>query len=295
MLNRGLLFIVVLLSVVLISIKGSFNTFFNSTPNIRINEDNIIKSINLEEYVIGVVAAEMPASFNIEALKAQAVAARTYATYKMQHSKKNYDVVTDVSNQSYISVEDMKKKWNNDFSKYYSKIETAVNATKGEVITYDGSVIEAFYFALSNGWTEDSNLVFSEDKDYLKSVSSTYDINVKNFEATKVFSQNDICNALNIPEENLTFSDVERSSTNRVNYITINNKKYKGTDIRKKLKLRSTDFNITKEGNSIIITTKGYGHGVGMSQYGANGMAIAGATYEEILKHYYKNTKIHSI
>ena len=101
--------------------------------------------MNLEEYVIGVVAAEMPASFNEEALKAQAIASRTYAVFKMQQNTDNYDVVTDVSNQSYITVEDMKNKWGNDFEKYYQKIKEVVNLTKGKIMKYNGEIIEAYF------------------------------------------------------------------------------------------------------------------------------------------------------
>lgn len=293
--NKILLIVVLILLSVYVGIEGSTSTTFFSSPKVIRVKDNKsnINSINVEDYIIGVVASEMPASFNEEALKAQAVAARSYALYKMENSKKNYDVVTDVSNQGYIALDEMKKKWNSDFDKYYNKIKNAVMETKGEVMYYDNKIIEAYYFSMSNGYTEYASLVFSEDKDYLQSVISIYDNeSIKNFIYKKEFDINDFCNKLSISCNNIDINNIEKSSTGRINNITINNKKYKGTEVRKLLKLRSTDFNIEIDNNKVIITTKGYGHGVGMSQYGANGMAKDGYNYKEILKYYYKNVEI---
>ena len=297
MINRILLLTVAILSIIYFSINSSSNTtFFTTSPNINVKTDNNqIESLDLEEYIIGVVAAEMPASFNKEALKAQAVAARTYAVYKIQNSKKEYDVVTSVSNQRYITVDEMKNKWENEFDKYYSKVVAAVEETIGEVMIYNNQIVEAYYFAMSNGYTENASLVFSENKDYLQSVESNYDTSVKNFIVKKEFTKEEICNKLDLECNKLLFTDIKRSDTNRVNYITVNGKIFKGTEFRKKLGLRSTDFNISINDNTITITTKGYGHGVGMSQYGANGMAKEGYSYSDILKYFYKNVEISSI
>jgi len=296
--NKILLIIVIILSLINLLISSSNTTYFYTEPNIKVKDNNKaeVTTMNLEEYIVGVVAAEMPASFNIEALKAQAIASRTYATYKMQNANGNYDVVTDVSNQSFISVEEMKIKWKESFNKYYEKIKSAVYDTKGMVMLYDKKIIEAYYFAMSNGYTEDVEFVFSEDRDYLVSVESNYENNsIKNFEVSTEFSKEDICKKLNVSCEALNFSNIKRSDTNRVISLLVNNKEFKGTDFRKKLNLRSTDFTVEEKDNKILITTKGYGHGVGMSQYGANGMATEGYNYEEILKHYYKNVEISSI
>lgn len=273
-------------------------TLFYTEPNITIkdSETNEISNVQLEEYIIGVVAAEMPASFNEEALKAQAIASRTYAVYKMQNSSSDFDVVTDVSNQGYITIDEMKTKWGSDFNKYYEKIKNAVNSTKGKVMYYNNKVIEAYYFAMSNGYTEEASLVFSENRDYLQSVKSTYENeSLKNFEVTKEYTTVEVCEKLNLGCNTLTFSNIERSATGRVNTITINEKVFKGTEVRNLLGLRSTDFKINIIDDAVFVTTKGYGHGVGMSQYGANGMANAGYNYEEILKYYYKNVEISSI
>lgn len=299
--NRILLVIVIFLSIVLVSIRSSNNTSFlndNNDINIKVKDTkkDSIDTIELEEYIIGVVSAEMPASFNEEALKAQAIASRTYAIYKMRNSSIDYDVVTDVSNQSYITVEEMKNKWKEDYNKYYDKVSKAVNDTKGMVMYYNDEIVEAYYFAMSNGYTEDVSLVFKEELDYLKSVESKYDNNsLKNFEYTVELSKEDICNKLNVSCDKLVFSNIIRSDTNRINSIMVNGINFKGTEFRKKLGLRSTDFTIKENNNKIYITTKGYGHGVGMSQYGANGMANDGYNYEDILKYYYKNIEISSI
>ncbi len=299
--NKILLIITVVLSGILVIVSSSYHTtFFTTSASKKITildtKTNNKESKELEDYVIGVVAAEMPASFNIEALKAQAVASRTYAAYKIKSSNQDYDVVTDVSNQSYITVSEMQQKWQTDFYKYYEKVKEAVNATKGQIMMYDDEIVEAYYFAMSNGYTEDVSLVFSEEKDYLKSVESAYDNNsLKNFTYTVEFTKQEICTKLNVDCNTLNFKNIERSSTNRVNNITVNNTTFKGTKFRSLLGLRSTDFDIQNNGDKIIITTRGYGHGVGMSQYGANGMANDGYKYDEILKYYYKNIKISSI
>lgn len=302
--NRMLLVITIVLILVLVIISGSKNTtFFNTESskndihiNVKDNETSKINKIELEEYIIGVVAAEMPASFNNEALKAQAIASRTYAVYKINNSTNNFDVVTDVSNQRYITLDEMKNKWQTGFNIYYEKVKKAVNDTEGLVLTYNDEVIESFYFAMSNGYTEDAAFVFSESREYLESVESIYDNHsLKNFQVTIELSQKEICEKLELNCSNIEISNIVRNNTNRVSTITINSKDFKGTEVRSKLGLRSTDFDIISQNDKVIITTKGYGHGVGMSQYGANGMANAGMNYEEILKYFYKNTKISSI
>lgn len=297
--NKILLVIAVVLSVINYNMECSVKTtFFYSSPqkiNVKDSISNKISTMDLENYVIGVVAAEMPASFPIEALKAQAIASRTYAMYKIENSTKNFDVVTDVSNQKYITIIEMKDKWKNDFDKYYEKIKDAVEGTKGQILKYNGEIIESFYFSMSNGFTEDSSYVFGEEKDYLKSVESKYESSLKNFSYEKEFTKDEFCKLLSISCNEIVISNIIRSNSNRVNSISINNETFKGTDIRKKLNLRSTDFIINVNGSNVIITTFGYGHGVGMSQYGAMGLANDGYSYEEILKYYYKNVEIDNI
>jgi len=292
--NKILFTLVIILSFG--ALKSSFDQkdktiFFNDLEVNVLNELQEIENINLEEYVIGVVAAEMPASFHEEALKAQAVAARTYALYKIKNSKEKYDLVTDVSDQAYINKDKMREKWFNEYEYYYNKIKQAVQQTKGEVIKYNNEIICSFYFSMSNGYTEESSLVFGEHQDYLKTVDSPWDKEVHNFEVTVNLEKADFCQKLNIECNKIDIQAINRSHTNRVNEIKINNKKFKGTEFRQILGLRSTDFDINID-EKVIISTKGYGHGVGMSQYGANKMAQEGKTYHEILKYYYQNINI---
>ena len=188
----------------------------------------------------------------------------------------------------------MQKKWGTDFDFYYNRIKDAVESTKNIVIKYNGKIISAYYFAMSNGSTEDVSLVFGEERDYLKSVDSAWDETVKNFIVTTEFTFSDFCTKLDIDCANISIDSINRSPTNRVTSIVINNKEFKGTTFRSLLNLRSTDFTIEIADN-IKITTKGYGHGVGMSQYGANEMAKNGANYEEILTHYYQDVDISKI
>lgn len=304
--NKILLGIVVLLvPFVVISFKKDKTNFYLEekkeeekiiSVKVKNTSTSEITEIDLEEYLVGVVAAEMPASFHEEALKAQAVAARSYAMYKINNSNREYDLVTDVTNQSYITKEEMHSKWNNEFDKYFKKISKAVNDTKNEVIYYDDEIIEAFYFSMSNGYTEEASLVFKEKEPYLTSVESSWDNDGLNgFIKEQVFTKTEFCEKLNISCEAINVSNVERTSSNRVNKITINNMEFIGTKLRKILNLRSTDFNITVSDSAVIITTHGYGHGVGMSQYGANGMAKEGYNYQDILKYYYTGIEISKI
>ena len=305
--NKILLGVVAVLTVILIVVVINVKeTYFEPLPvsdgespiTIRLldTSNNTISEINLEDYIVGVVAAEMPASFDMEALKAQAVAARTYAMYKKETRNLDYDLVIGVSDQAYQNNKQLLDKWGLSFFNYFLKVRDAVLTTKNEILTYEGEVINAFYFAMSNGYTENSELVFQEDLPYLNSVPSTWeDESLNNYEVTSSRSKEEFCTSLGITCEQIEIKDIERSNANRVLNITINNQVFEGTTVRQKLGLRSTDFEIEIVDNNVQITTKGYGHGVGMSQYGANGMAKDGYTYEEILKYYYQNTEIEQI
>ena len=297
MINKYLIIIIGVLSIVMV---GSFKktTSFYSKPKKETNlvlydrEKDTKDTLELENYIVGVVSAEMPASFNEEALKAQAVAARTYALYMIKHSNKDYDLISDITNQGYYDINDMKNKWGKDYEYYYNKIKKVVNDTKGEFLSYNDEVIIAYYFAMSNGKTENVQNVFKEEKNYLKSVDSSWDKNVHNFEVTNNYSYEEFKSKLNI--NNIKIGDIKRNSTGRVEYIVIDNKRFKVTEIRKLLDLRSTDFDIELK-DRVYVTTRGYGHGVGLSQWGANEMAKMGHNYKEILAYYYQNTKIKNI
>lgn len=293
--NKILVVVVIVLTCILIfEIKNNNKTVLKSKK--QIESEQVTFDKELEDYVIGVVGAEMPASFFDEALKAQAVASRTYAIYKKNNSKnENFDYINDINDQAYASIEDMKLKWNDDFDYYYKKIYDAVYSTKNEVIKYNDEVIKSFYFSMSNGYTEESINVFNEDYPYIKSVESSWDNqNLNNFLSEKKYSKKDFCNLLNISCNNLVIDEIKKDGTNRVSSIKINNNIYTGIELRKILDLRSCDFEI-EVNDEIVIKTKGYGHGVGMSQYGANGMAKEGYDYKDILKYYYKDIEIKNI
>lgn len=250
--------------------------------------------LDLEEYVIGVVAGEMPASFNMEALKAQAIASRTFAMYKMKNHK-NYVLSTTINDQVYLTKEQMQKKWGSQFDYYYSRVKEAVLGTKGEVITYNNQIIIAYYFAISNGYTDSSVPVFNETRDYLVGVESPWDKNYQSYSSSRTIDKNSFCSKLGITCDDISISNVLRADNHYVREVVINNKKFTGKEVFNKLALKSMDFEISLSGNNVIIKTLGFGHGVGMSQYGAQGMAKEGYSYQDILKHYYQNTSIQNI
>lgn len=302
--NKLLLIVVVVLTMVLlIEIKTPKKEIQNNKNNNNQEEIKVkniatgaIETKDLENYVMGVVAAEMPASFSIEALKAQAIASRSYAYYKMNQNNGNYDIIADVSNQAYINDDEMHEKWQEDYDIYYKKIKEAVDGTKNEVMTYDGQVIEAFYFAMSNGYTEDVVSVFGESLPYLKSVESKWDNNsLSNYEVNTQLSTEEFLKKLNLNNNIIVINNQIYDETGRTKEITINSITFKGTEFRKLLNLRSTDFKIEVDNNIVNITTKGYGHGVGMSQYGANGMAKDGFDCYTILKYYYKDIEFQKL
>lgn len=259
------------------------------TIKLKLNTGETI-NIALEDYVIGVVGSEMPALFNSEALKAQSVAARTYALKK---TSMGATLTATTSDQVYKTNDQLKAMWGNSYDTYYNKVKNAVLATKGEVMTYNGNYIDALYFSTSNGRTEDPIYVWSYTQPYLKSVDSKWDIGTTFFNATKTISKSEISSKLGVNLTSISEITINSLTTGgRVNSVTIAGKEFTGVQIRTLLGLRSADFTVSESGNNIVFTTKGWGHGVGMSQYGANGMAKAGYSYSQILKHYYTGISI---
>lgn len=293
--NQKLIFLVLLLLPITIISFFKKETNFNiekDTPSnnqVKLTTNENSYDLALEDYVIGVVAGEMPALFEKEALKAQAIASRTYV---INHLKNNDSITNTISDQVYLNEEQMQEKWQNKYNEYYSKIKEAVYDTKGLIMLYNNEPIKAYYYSMSNGYTESSLNVFNESRDYLNIVESPFD---EDNSHTITISKETFCNNLKIDCSKILIDNIIRDKSNRVAKLTINNQEFTGIDVRKKLNLRSTDFIIKQLNNDIEITTKGYGHGVGMSQYGANNMAKQGYSYEEILKYYYQNIEINSI
>ena len=263
----------------------------------RLNS-NEIEYLPLEEYIVGVLAGEMPIYFEKEAFKAQAVAARSYALKKIEYNKDSeYDVVDSVLNQVYLDNYYLKEAWQDKYLDNINKLREIVNETSLEYLDYNGEVVDALFFSTSNGYTENASLVFNIDLPYLQSVTSMWDSSTSSaFRSTKKISIDEFYSSLNLEYSNtLDFKVLRRSSTNRILNLSINGIEFTGKEVYDKLGLKSMDFSLKQDGNNIIIDTVGYGHGVGMSQYGAEGMALEGYSYRDILSHYYVGTSIKKI
>lgn len=271
-----------------------FKYMTNNIIRVKDEKTNTITEIPFEDYIKGVVAGEMPATFELEALKAQAVASRSYAMYQMTATQdKEYDVVNTTANQVYLTDEELKNNWKDEYPEKINKIKTAIAETSGEYLTYDNKIVNAMFFSTSVGATENSEEVFSSALPYLRSVQSTWDEASPAYTDTYTFTLEDFYKKLNLPyNENLKIEITKKTSTGRTKTLKINNAEMQGRDVATKLSLRSNYFDIVQNEKNITITTKGFGHGVGMSQYGANGMAKEGYTYDKILKYYYQNTEI---
>lgn len=272
-----------------------------------------VEDFILDEYVKGVVAAEMPARFHIEALKSQAIAARTYAISRSIRFESGHPDHPDAPLcskehcQAYLSLEDLKKihgeKWVED---YWGKIEEAVESTRNIIIYYEGEIIEPLYHSTSGGMTEDVINVFAIDSPYLKAVESPNEEHSPKYKAIVTLTADEFINKLKAKYPNIKITKdnfhekiklIEKTNSGRVKKLAIDGEIIEGRDIRDLYSLNSTNFKIVFDKNLglIEIETYGYGHGVGMSQWGANGMANEGSTYEEILKHYYTGIKLKEI
>ncbi len=252
-----------------------------------------VLNLKLEEYVIGVVGAEMPASFQKEALKAQAVIARTYA---LKANSKGVVLTDSNSTQNYKNIAELEAMWGRSFDTYYNKVVGAVKETEGTYLTYQGNYIEAVYHSTSNGKTEDSSNVWGNSFPYLVSVDSPYDSQNPSFSGEKFISYEELSSKLNTSISIDTNFNIQGYTVGgRVSSMEINNIIFSGVELRNKLGLRSADFTLQKEDSGVRFYTNGYGHGVGMSQYGANGMAKNGSTYLDILSHYYQGTSINHL
>ena len=196
------------------------------------------------------------------------------------------------STQVYKDNNQLRNLWGKDYDRYYQRIYDAVTSTGNICVYYNGNYIDAVYHSTSNGYTEDAVNVWGNRIPYLQTVASTWDQNVSSYLKIITKEESDIISILGL--DNLDEIQIlERNNSGRVEKVQIGNKIFSGVELRNMLGLRSTDFEIIKDNNIITITTKGYGHGVGMSQYGAKGMAEQGYSYREILNHYYTNVNIY--
>lgn len=300
----------ILAVIFLIGVPYTLNKIFNSGQKkkevyIRLHlEDNQVKTFPLEEYLLGVVAAEMPAEFETEALKAQAVAARTYVLKRKTDktiSGNIYDIDTTEMTQTWISNQDMLKKWGLvGYWKYRKKIADALEQTEGMYLTYKGQIIDAVYHSSSGRKnTEAASDVWSSHEDYLVSVSSG-ETNTRRFVKQLTFDPDTFYKLLGLTAVPQPFSEgdlliIARTKAGRIKNIAFRNKVFPATEFRFRLGLPATDFEWRIDKDRIEFCVYGNGHAVGMSQYGANDLAKEGRNFKEILAHYYPGTVIQNL
>ena len=258
--------------------------------------NNKIIKMQLEEYVWRVAAKEIPVSFHDEALKSQIVAARTYAIRKMnKNTHNNADICTDHNHCSaFLAHGEEIKKFGNNYKTICKKLSNLAKRTKGQILTYNNEPILAVFHAISSGTTEKSSDVWQEQLPYLINIDSSVDKKVDGFATTICYTEDELKKILNIPNKP-QIEIISRTDAGSVKSIKINNVIYNGNDIRTLLKLRSCNFNIEPKDGSYIFYVKGYGHGVGLSQCGANEYAKSGLKYTDILYKYYPGAKLENL
>ncbi len=271
-----------------------------TTPNKDIRllvqlDDGSVTDMELEEYITAVVLCEMPAEFETEALKAQGVVARTYALKRKSSGTKHAAaaVCTNPSCcQGFISPEEYVSKGGD--TACVEKVSAAVQATAGQVLLYNGELIEATYFSCSGGMTEDAAAVWGSDVPYLRATESPGEENATHYVDTVRFSVTEFKRLLQIEDTSgsCQIGTIRYTDGGGVDSMQICGETFHGTTLRSRLGLRSTAMSVTVLGNTVTITTKGFGHRVGMSQYGADAMAVGGSTYDQILAYYYAGTEL---
>ena len=272
---------------------------------LRVLDGEEVLEMDLGTYLVGVVRAEMPASFELEALKAQAVAARTYTLYKLQ-SGGNHGEAADVCTdhtccQAYTGEERARANWGGNAAAYEAKVEAAVRSTDGEAILYGGVPILAVFHSSSAGLTRAAGEVWVNDLPYLQAVSSPEEgERIPNYYSRAELTKAELKTKLQtaFPEANLSgdpggwLTDAQRDPAGTVVTVTVGGVTVKGTQVRGALGLRSACFTWEAQDGKMIFYVTGFGHGVGLSQYGANQLAREGADYREILTHYYTGVTV---
>ncbi len=322
--KRHILFLLVILPILLVFVPASLVFYFSplSTPTVEVEQASPIKdksrqvmvkvyrtqkkqveTLPLETYIEGVVSAEMPAEFELEALKAQALAARTYIIRRLKEGKfddvpQGAQVLDTVQHQAYLDDQERKARWGDLYEWKRKRIAQAVKETAGIVLTYQGQPIDATFFSTSNGFTENADEYWNQSIPYLRSVASPWDRESPRFEEKKVVSVKEFEQKMGVRLDQAVSSNgnwytiLERTTGNRIGKIRIGDKEFTGRETRERLGLNSAAFYLEKEGDQIWITTRGYGHGVGMSQWGANGMAKSGKSAEQIVKYFYQGISL---
>lgn len=276
-----------------------------NTVKLLHNDTNEVEELELDDYLLGVVSSEMPASFEKEALKAQAIVARTYTIYKITEGNKHENAdICDNSKccQAWISKNDRLSKWNEEERELnWTKIEEAVNSTKGKIITYEGKAINAFFHSNSGGITDTATAVWGgTNYPYLQAVQTSGEDSYSQYSSQIEISRNDFISKIKEYHKDffIDFNNadsikiIDYTDGERVKTIKIGNLELTGTEVRNIFGLKSAKFQINFEGENIKFNVTGYGHGVGMSQTGADSMAKQGKNSEEIIKHYYSRVEI---
>lgn len=273
---------------------------------VRIADEKRVEEMSVSDYLKRAVSAEMPADFEEEALKAQAVAARTYLYSRIAEAEKGNiaeshngaPVCADSTHcQAYISEQKRRESWGEDADKKWEKISRAVEDTAGEIMTYNGEAISAVFHSTSSGSTEAAADVWGSDVPYLQSVKSEGDELSPKYLSELTVSEDEFKHTVdsNVRGTDWTkelFSNITRSAAGGIISLDVGGVNIKGTDFRSMFSLRSTNAEITREDGDVKMSVKGFGHGVGMSQYGADYLASKGKKYDEILKTYYTGVKI---
>lgn len=310
------LFLIAVFVLPVILVKGCEFPFVEKEqkePIIKVYDERQDKLIELpiEEYIKGVVAAEMPAEFDEEALKAQALASRTFTLKRIKSlggpgcgKHEGADICNDIWDcQAWMSKEELKDKWGTiKYIRYWNKISDAVESTKGEVITFQGELIDAVFHSTCGGYTENSEDVWTNVVPYLRGKECGYCTDSPRYFDTLEISLQEFTEKLGLPRESVREDTASKRGTGikvlevspgkRVKRISIGGVEFKGSDLRTKFPLRSTRFDWEIGNGKIEFRTQGNGHGVGMCQFGADGMADAGFTYQDIIKYYYTGVEI---
>ena len=260
-----------------------------------LNRSGNLQQMTLEDYLLGVVLAEMPASFEPEALKAQAVVARTYTCKRMEGGKHDAAAVCMDPGccQGFRAPADYLDEGGKQTA--VDKVRSAVKSTDGQVLHYDGSLIDATYFSCSGGSTEDAVAVWGQDVPYLRAVDSPGEEDAPRFTDSVSFTTSEFAGKLGLSDQGdpaSWFGAVRYTEGGGVDTMVIRGKTFTGPRLRSALGLRSTAFSVSVDGKTITVTTRGFGHRVGMSQYGAQAMAREGSSFSEILAHYYTGTEL---
>ena len=300
-----------ILLIPLIAVASPVNSDIQNSPQLsqtaqvrlKVTETSEIKKIDLADYIFGAVAAEMPANYSEEALKSQAVAAYTFYLFrKGENSDKGYDITdSHITDQAYLNSDELKEKWGDAYAANSEKIKSAVASVSGMAVTYQGKPILAAYHAISPGKTQSAADVWGGEYPYLTVVDSIGDLLCPEYLSSVTVNVDELKKALNgkvefSGEPKNWIGKAVSNSGGGVKTIKICGTALEGSTVRDLLKLRSTSFDVAYSADKgFTFTVRGYGHGVGMSQYGANYMALQGSTYMEILSWYYPGCQLQKI